>query len=87
MKVFAEFIYSDGISTIYKPVFIERDEKWEAYQEFNRLVNHYIANYDLIDGSRMVIVDEQNEAYLLERAEAFSGAFEGKDTMLFEEKK
>jgi len=72
MKIYAEFTYKDGDEIIRRPVFFEEHEKWLAYAQFNKMVNHIIDNYELLKGSAPVIVNKENEALLRERAEFFS---------------
>jgi hypothetical protein len=71
LKIYAEFTYKDGDDIIRRPVFFEEHEKWLAYAQFNKMVNHIIDNYELLKGSAPVIVNEVNEAALKERAEVF----------------
>ena len=71
MKIYAEFTYKDGDEIIRRSVFFEENEKWLAYAQFNKIVNHIIDNYELLKGSAPVIVNEENEAALKERAEVF----------------
>ena len=72
MKIYAEFTYKDGDEIFRRPVFFEEHEKWLAYAQFNKMVNHIIDNYELLDGTRPEIVTEKNEERFQKRSKSFS---------------
>ena len=83
MKIYAEVTYLEDSSVVFKPVFIEDEEEWKVYARFDSFLNQIKDHCELLDVFGPEKVTLQNEMVLLERAEALSRAFEGKDTLLF----